>query len=348
MIQIEVMDQINKIFETKYSNPITIENYKSRIKSLLLKLDSTDLIEILKNPVEYYPKIREAYSSITTRKNILTPFLVILRESENLIPEEQTKKWRQYHDDLGRYQKAQVARSEPSEKQIAKYTSFEEIENKYTDLGKLSPHQTFKKSLQYLLLSIVVHLRPKRADLGTVKIYYDNNPNKTDENYIVLRKRGSSYLVMNIYKTNKFYHTIEEDLPEQLVGDIQTSLRRFPRTYLFETSEHKPMKNNTYSKFFQRSFDEMFGKSLGPSLLRHIFISEKLDFNNMSIAEQEQEAKLMLHTRGLQQQYKWAKKTYCPKLCLDYFEKHPEFIPKHKTVKNISNKKSRTYKNKKL
>jgi hypothetical protein len=340
------MEKIDKIFNEKYTNPITIENYKSRIRSLLSKLQTTDLFEVLKNPATYYPKIREHYPSITTRKNMLTPLLVILREDPDLISEEDRKKWKQYHDDLSRYQKAAVSRSEPSEKQMAKYTSFEEIENKYTDLGRTSPHSTFKNSMQYLLLSIVVHLRPKRADLGSVKIYYEKNPNKTDENYIVLRKRGSSFLVMNIYKTNKFYHTIEEDLPEILVGDIQTSLRRYPRDYLFETSEHKPMKNNTYTKFFQRSFEDLFGKALGPSLLRHIFISEKLDFNNMSIAEQEHEAKLMLHTRGLQQQYKWAKKTICPKLCLDYFEKHPEYIPKHKTVKNNLRNNRQTYKNK--
>lgn len=340
------MEEIEKLFEEKYSNPTTVENYKSRIRSLLDKLKTTDLVNILKNPAEFYPKIREIYPSITTRKNTLTPILVILRHNPDLVSEEQAKKWKQYHDDLGRYQKAEVSRSEPSQKQIEKYTSFEEIENKYTDLGRSTPHDTFKKSMQYLLLSIVVYLRPKRADLGSVKIYYEKNPNKTDENYIVLRKRGSSYLVMNIYKTNKFYHTIEEDLPDPLVGDIQTSLRRFPRDYLFETSEHKPMKNNTYSKFFQRSFEDLFGKSLGPSLLRHIFISEKLDFNNMSISEQEQEAKLMLHTRGLQQQYKWAKKTFCPKLCVDYFEKHPEYVPRHKTIKNKENSKTRTYKNK--
>jgi hypothetical protein len=340
------MEKIYKIFETKYTNPITIENYKSRVRTLLDKLDMKDLYDVIKNPAEYYPKIREIYPSIVTRKNILTPILVILREDES-IPEEARKQWRQYHDDLSRYAKVEASKSQPSEKQVSKYTSFEEIQNKYNDLGRYSPHETHKKSMQYLLLSIVIHLRPKRADLGTVKIYYDKNPNKTDENYIVLRKRGSSYLVMNIYKTNKFYHTVEEDLPEQLVGDIQTSLRRFPRTYLFETSEHKPMKNNTYSKFFQRAFEDMFGKSLGPSLLRHIFISEKLDFNNMSIAEQEEEAKLMLHTRGLQQQYKWAKKTFCPKLCVDYFEKHPEYIPRtSKTLKNTKEKKSKTYKNK--
>jgi hypothetical protein len=169
---------------------------------------------------------------------------------------------------------------------------------------------------------VVLHLKPKRADLGSVKIYYDKNPNKTDENYIVLRSRGSSFLVMNVYKTNKFYHTVEEDLPRELTDDLQTSLRRHPRDYLFVSSEEKPMGNNTYSKWVQKIFLDLFGKSSGVGIIRHAFISEKLNISDMTLAEREDVARKMQHSTSLQDQYRFVRPTLCPQICKSFIEEH--------------------------
>jgi hypothetical protein len=131
---------------------------------------------------------------------------------------------------------------------------------------------------------------------------------------------------MNIYKTSKHYKKIEEELPEGLVRDIRVSVKRWPREYLFVKDAEKPhggkdpMNNSTYSAFVQRTFEHLFGRGTGVSLLRHIYISEKLNLDNMTLEEQEEEARLMLHTSGLQRQYKWPKKVICPKLCGDYME----------------------------
>jgi hypothetical protein len=126
---------------------------------------------------------------------------------------------------------------------------------------------------------------------------------------------------MNLYKTSKYHQTVEEDLPASLVRDIETSLARWPREYVFRKDDGKPMSNNTYSAFVKKTFEEFFGRGTGVSLLRHIYITEKLDFDDMTIEEQNEEAKLMLHTTGLQRQYKWPKKVICPKLCAAYI--HP-------------------------
>ena len=319
-------DRFKQVIKDAYENEKTRENYISRISGLMRKIDADTLFTVLEDPVRWYPKIREAYPSISTRRNILTVFLALFTKDKDLETDvggaEIQKKWRQYHDELGRYQKTQESKSEPSKKQVEKYTSFEEIETKYRELGKKSPHESLKSSQQYLLLSVILHLKPKRADLGSVKIYHDKNPNKTDENYIVLRTRGSSYLVMNLYKTNKFYHTVEEDLPRELTGDLQTSLRRHPRDYLFVSSEDKPMSNNTYAKWVGRQFESLFDRGTTVGLLRHIFISEKLDVSNMTLAEREDVARKMQHSTALQDRYRFVKPALCPQICKDYIDKH--------------------------
>lgn len=316
-----------EIIKKEFKNPNTQKIYLNRIKTLEIKLE-TSIDNILKNPDTYYPKLQKLYTSLSTRKNLLTTILAMFRINENLKPfEKEADRWRALHTDLSRYEIAKVKRSEPSEKQVEKYTSYEEIEAKYEELKRRGPHETERASMQYLLLSVLVHLRPKRADLGAIKIYRDKDPRKTDENYIVLRSKGSSYLVMNLYKTSEYYQTVEEDLPEGLVRDIETSLRRWPRDYLIRKDDGEPMTNNTYSAFVKATFQQIFGRATGVSLLRHIYITEKLDYENMTLEEQDHEAKLMLHTSGLQHQYKWPKKTICPKLCAAYIK------PTHRTRK---------------
>ena len=319
------MDHLNQVLDKAFSNPKTKENYKSRLRGLTKSLEEPDPTVILKAPDTYYPKLQNLYPSFSTRKNMLTLILVLFREDPTLkstpAGNAAAAKWKQFHDDLVRIQEAKVRRSEPEAKQIEKYTSYEEITDKYRELKTKTPHNTLKSSQQFLLVSILVYLRPKRADLGAVKVYKEDDPRKTDENYVVLRTEGgSSYLVMNLYKTSKYYQTVEEDLPDELVKDLRTSLGRHPRNYIFTKENGEPMSNNTYSVFVKNTFEQLFGRATGVSLLRHIYITEKLDFDDMTLQEQEDEAKLMLHTSGLQRRYKWPKKVICPKLCAPYMK----------------------------
>jgi len=316
-------ERFHSILQTVYKNKKTADNYESRIRGLLKKIHPISLQTIMENPDTYYPRLQKLYMSLTTRKNVLTVLLVLFREDAVMRETYKTahETWKKLHDELVKYQDAKIRRSEPEAKQIEKYTSYEEIESKYKDLKKRTFHDTERHSMQFVLLSILVHLRPKRADLGSIQIFLEEDPRKTDLNYIVLRKKGTSYLVMNLYKTSQYYQTVEEDIPEGLLRDIETSLNRWPREYLFRKDDGKPMSNNTYSAFVKSTFQDFFGRATGVSLLRHIYISEKLNFDDMTLEEQGEEAKLMLHTSGLQRQYKWPKKVLCPKLCTQYIQK---------------------------
>ena len=325
------MERYKSLIKDVYKTASTQKEYLARLTSL--HKIQPDLEKLLANPATEYPALQHAYPSILTRKNLLTLILVLFREDAVLKTHEATRaQWKRLHDDLARHMDAKVKRSEPSEKQVEKYTSYEEIETAYEEQKKHSPHATERSSYQYLLLSIVVHLKPKRADFGAVKLYRDVDPKDTGHNYIVLRTRGSSFLAMNLYKTSKHYQTVEEDLPEGLERDIEDSLRRWPRTYLFQKATGEAMSNNTYSAFVKATFQRVFGRATGVSLLRHIYLTEKMDFDDTTLEEQEDVARLMLHTSGLQRKYKWPKKTICPKLCAEYI----------KPVKRTLKKKRRT------
>jgi hypothetical protein len=149
-------------------------------------------------------------------------------------------------------------------------------------------------------------LRPKRADFGNVKILYSNKiPIK--KNYIVLNS-DDSYFYLNDYKTQKTYKQIKEKITPELYKDIKESLKHYPREYLFTDKSNKPyINNNSYTKYVMRAYEHMFNRSVGVTMLRHIYIKEKLDFNIMSQEELEKEATMMGHSAELQRLYRWIK-----------------------------------------
>jgi hypothetical protein len=73
-----------------------------------------------------------------------------------------------------------------------------------------------------------------------------------------------------------------EVLPKQAFRDIM-SLNAFPRAYLFSGNDGGPMTPSA-SQFVIRRFKHLFGKGVGLSSLRHIYISD-LYLNSATKAE---------------------------------------------------------------
>lgn len=273
-------------------------------------------------PTKYIPKISSEYENIGTRTNIYKIILSIYTHTPK-IKEENESKWQKWWDEfikLSKYMKEKSKENKPTVKQNDKYVSFDDIELKYHELKSAQdPHDTKKKSQQYLLLALILDITPKRSDFGSVRIYKDNEPvNDNKNNFIVVKSKGnidSSYLVMNKYKTAKTYKRYEEDLSSKFINVLKQSMRRYPRTYLFVDTEGNPYNNNTYGTYFSRTFNDLFGKAGGVSLLRHSYISERLN-NGKSDNELEEIAHLMGHSLDQQRSYRFVNKVNPLRKCV--------------------------------
>jgi hypothetical protein len=194
------------------------------------------------------------------------------------------------------------------EKQKEKYVSTEEVNLKRMEMKKGDPHGDKIVTQQYVLLTLLCDITPKRSDLGRLRVYRGDDPGIKTENYIVLRDSKSgleSYLVMNVYKTAKTFGRMEEELADETVKVLKESLRRFPRTYVFVGHNGRPYDTNAaYGKFVERTFLELFGKATGTSLWRHIFISEKVKAD-ASEDKLEEIANKMLHGVNQQRRYRF-------------------------------------------
>jgi hypothetical protein len=317
----------------------TRENYLHRLRHLRdTVFDKKDLLQqpppqpdrlqrILMQPDESYAVIRARYSNINTRKNVLTLILALFKHSPDLLQQAPgapaaLERWKTFHLRMDAFQVAHAKKHMPSQRELAQYTPFEEIEAKYAALQraaatKLDPHATLEDSQTLVLLSVLISTPPKRADYGAMRVYHGREPIPPphDENFLVLLLDSSmttTYMVFNRYKTDAKYRRVDQVLPERAARDVRDSLRRHPREYLFVNRFGRPFAtNDAFSKFVRRIFLKLFGRGTGVTMLRHIFITEKVSFDELDDDELEGVARQMMHSTDLQRRYNWNKKAVC-------------------------------------
>lgn len=297
-----------------FDNKNTVRLYLDRLRILktnVIKDKDPSYFKILVNVFKNYEKIRLYYPNLESRKAQIVCILAVFNQNE-ILKDEIKKPYEQWEAFLKALkhliEDEKSKKNIPDEKQMSKYTSFEDMELKYKELSQSNPHRTLKDSQEFILLSIVISTPPKRADYGVMKIYYDKDPNIDSENYIVIKEDTPSFMVFNTYKNSKSFKRIDQDLTIQCTGDIKRSLHVYNREYMFINRFLKPYdKLGSFSSYVRRVFGNLFGKNVGVNLIRHCFITEKLDMENMNHVELNRIAKQMMHSSDLQRSYKWNK-----------------------------------------
>jgi hypothetical protein len=301
---------VRQIIVVSYGSDNTRKNYLSRLSSLQTLCNGDMLFNILANPGNSFELISNKYTNINTLKNTLTLILALFKNSTQLrdILCLQHKEWLKYHDQLDNRQKEHYDKNAPTQKQMENYTSMQEIKDMYNQLKNGESHKTLQDSQRLVLLSIIVFTPPKRNDYANMRIYQDGDPKDGENNYLVLQSMDS-YMVFNKYKTSNIHKSVIQVLPNEVIQDIKASLMDHPRTYLFVNRFQNPYKtNDAFSKFVFRSFQHLFNKETGTTLLRHMYITENVSWDDMTDEELKDLSKLMLHTPNGQRLYHWKKK----------------------------------------
>jgi hypothetical protein len=316
------------------ANPLTLKTYMARLQQAARDTkvackggddegeeEAMDrcVLALLRDPETYAPAMQRLYGrrSATTHKNMVTAVLAAFKHNEPLRRAEAAAllRWKEEHAQLCQAEEAKYDENRPlNERQVQRYVSFDEVELAYARL-RAAPgaHATLRDSVELLLLTLVALLPPKRADLGAVRVYRtaaeaDRAAGAEDNFAVVPASSGKrSYLVLRRFKTAAKQAEIMEDLPEDLSAVARASLAAHPRDWLLVDSRGRPFSNNAYSKFFARTFERLFdGRKAGPSLLRHAYISERIDFDAVSRAQRKDIAHRMGHSIEVQERmYKW-------------------------------------------
>jgi hypothetical protein len=299
----------------------TLKNYKARLSKLNNISGDKGIAYIMTHPKEVYKKLEEVFpAENATRANYITPIAKLFSTNGMMLKKHEDKYdiWKEYlkkerDDEIFRYKL-----NKPTEKQEKNIVHYEDVVNKYHEMKKDDNVFIDKKTnLHVVLLSVLINLRPKRADLGEVRIF-KKDPKADESNYIVLDK--APRIVINVHKMAHKHKAIIEDINADLHEVLVKSLKHYPRKYLFVDNQDQPYDiNNSYGQFVRRVFQSYFGKQTGVSLWRHIHVTEKINPLTMNEHELEREAYLMGHSVGQQRVvYRWvAKNQICETTCRD-------------------------------
>lgn len=280
------------------------QNYLVRLRRLRQVVGDKDWVWILSHPVESISAIK---THISSNASTIVNYIVPICKLFNLYPRiqklygEEYLVWQKYLKHYRKSEQETTKRSLFSEKQQQNLVEWKEVADKYCELGADPKSETHYEVHQFwLLLSLLLNMNAKRADLGAIQIF-KRDPGKKEINYLFLEPKMT--LVLNLYKTAKVRGAIQEPLNEKLSGDIKRSLELFPRQHLIVSLRDKePYKtNNAYSHYVRREFDKHFGRAMGVGLWRIVYITATVDFNETPYDVLEKNAHYKGHS--LQQEF---------------------------------------------
>lgn len=321
--------------------PETVDSYVSRMRTLSRDL-GVSVGSVMRDPTRYMAVLHARSGSQGSERNLVKTLLSLFKYNKDNPDLEWVRGkaavaalavWKTHHAALAAKEELRAMQNKPTnERQIANYVELQEVKEKLDELMQNpARHKTRKDSMVVLLLSILEHLPPGRADLGRVHVFLGRLPtalkppylaaeahkdrearkrgvpvpSERGVNFVLLLKSGDSVLVMRNFKTVEREGEVVKKLPEALVAEIRESLAAHPRQYLLVNARSKPFSNKSFSSFFIETFKELFGRGAGASLMRHVYIRERLDFDKMNDADLKEIAHQMGHSEAQQRKYKW-------------------------------------------
>jgi hypothetical protein len=201
---------------------------------------------------------------------------------------------------------------EMTEKQEENWLTWDDVSKKKSELYSAissfisSKHITpaqFDKLQQYLLLCLYTDIQPRRnqdyLEMYVVKKLGKEYP--TDRNFYDITTQR---FVFNKYKTAKKYAEQIEAVPAELQGILHTYIAHHPLAKS-KTKEFKLLVKadgtplNTVNSI-TRILNRIFGKKVGSSMLRHVYLSSKY---GDTIKEMEKDGVAMAHSSAVQKSY---------------------------------------------
>jgi len=153
--------------------------------------------------------------------------------------------------------------------------------------------------LGYMILSLYTKFSPRRnQDYQFMKVVKsEKQATNLDFNYYVTDKQE---FIFNKYKTAKVHGAQKFEVPQELVSVINLYLKKHPgvsKSPYFFLVQHDDTPLPSVNSI-TRILNRIFGKNVGTTMLRHIYLSSKYD-----VSEMNEDAEKMGHTSGMQREY---------------------------------------------
>jgi hypothetical protein len=287
------MTNIEKALSAGKLSPETVSSYVSKLDFARDVTGSKSFASMTANPRASFAKLRKHYSSDATLKQTLTAMLAGMRATN--APRGRLADWRTLHAAVSK--KASEAHDGViTDTAKSTYECWHKIVA--AEIRARNKHDTLRDSMDACLLSLVTRLPPKRADYGELRVC---KKRPAAGNALVLPQSGNATLVLHDFKTAKSHGVLVETAPTALTSVLRASLKRWPRAHVFVTTSGTPMTPGAFGAFVKAATMRTVGKPIGPTMLRHIYISDVVTHGTEEFKDKT--AASMLHSTKEQAQY---------------------------------------------
>jgi hypothetical protein len=273
----------------------SLKTYMSNIRNVSKTINKplNTINDIVDNHKDIFDSLIE--SNINNRKTKLSSMIVAIDSKHNNtkdidnILEMYRKKFKEDKEVTDKKESNQ----ELTESQKKNFIPWKEVETIYKNLKSEAEglfklerinQAQFKKLQEYVLLSLYVLIPPRRSlDYASFKI---RNVDKDKDNFMTMIKR-KPHLVFNQYKNSSRIGKQEVSIPTTLKTILTKWISKNPYDYLIVNSLGKPITQSKINSIL----NGIFGKNIGSSLLRHIYLTDK--YGKVHLADLEKDTKAM-------------------------------------------------------
>lgn len=257
----------------------------------------------------------EKYKENTKRGYLISIVSALGLDKSNKVKQKLYDDYYKLMMDKNKELKSKEATNEKSDTQKENWLTWEEVSKTFSDLEakvksfsgnkEINEHQ-YNVLLQKLVLALYYFKAPRRNEYQNMMIVKSNSPSlPITTNYYVT---DANQFVFNAYKTAKKEGQLVEDIPPELVAVIQTYLKFHPLLKGKKIVKGSAVPFLVYydgKPFSQvnaitRILNKTFGKKIGSSMLRHIYLSSK--YGDV-LQDMKEDAGAMSHSVGMQKDY---------------------------------------------
>lgn len=287
-------------------SPETRKSYTYKVSSAMKACKSPTFEDMVITPEKSMKALENKYDKVSTLKQTLTSVLATLSSDKEWCKKNSDcqKAWKDYHAKLAK-QAGEVSKhpkSMDNDKIDKSYVCWSKIV-RASDRASRKPdkHATLDSSMQTVFLTMITQMPPKRSDFGSLAVK-DMEYNGKTKNYVKVSDTEPVIIVIGEHKTSKTHGELKEKCSRKLTNVIRDSLKAWPREFLFVTNKGNAMSSNGYGNFVKKTMNIHVGKSIGTTMIRHIYISDVVSHLE-SKKDKKNIADRMLHSVAEQKRY---------------------------------------------
>ena len=312
-------------YATSFKNQLTEGFTQNKLASTSMKMYLRNLEKLnddlpLKNLnfLKDIPAIQqklEKYKPNTKRGYLISIVSALSLDKSN---KQKQKLYDDYYKlmmDKNKELKSVEGENEKTPEQEKNWITWEEVSSKMKELEdkvrsfssnkEINEHQ-YNVLLQEVILALYYYKAPRRNEYQKMNIVKTETTGlPIDTNYLDYDKK---MFIFNSYKTSKKEGQLKEEIGPELFSIIQTYIKFHPllkgKKIVKGTNipflVHYDGKDFSQVNSITRILNKIFGKKVGSSLLRHIYLSSKY---GTTLQDMKEDASAMSHSIGMQKDY---------------------------------------------